>query len=174
VVKNNVFALPARHGVSFWQETDNPNLGSSSNLVAHNAFVTNVNNRQAVQFINDSTDNRFVNNVVVAVSSGGQLLATDGTTVDANTFESNAWISGSFGSEDDAPAYEPGSGELRLTEFDADWFQAFPAAVEHDPAGFAPSTSAPWLDEGELLPEATTDHDGAARHAPVDLGPFER
>ncbi len=90
VVKNNVFALPARHGVSFWQETDNPNLGSSNNLVAHNAFVTNVNNRRAVQFINDSTDNHFVNDLVVAVSSGGQLLATHGTTVDANTFESNA------------------------------------------------------------------------------------
>jgi hypothetical protein len=174
VVKNNVFALPARHGVSFWQETDNPNLGSSNNLVAHNLFVTGVDNRQAVQFINESTDNRFVNNVVAAVSDGGQLLATDGTTVDSNTFENNTWISGSFGSEDDAPAYEPGPTELRLTDFDADWFEAFPQTVAHDPADFAPSDTAPWLDQGDLLPEVTTDRDGTARHAPVDLGPFER
>ena len=174
VVTNNLFALPARHGVSFWQETDNPNLGSSNNLVAHNLFVTGIDNRQAVQFINESTDNRFVNNVVAAVSAGGQLLATDGTTVDSNTFENNAWLSGSFGSEDDAPAYEPGSNELRLTDFDADWFQAFPAAVEHDPAGFAPSATAPWLDRADLLPEVVTDRDGTARQAPVDLGPFER
>ncbi len=53
--------------------------------------MTGVDNRQAVQFINESTDNRFLNNVVVAVSDGGQLLATDGTTVDSNTLENNAW-----------------------------------------------------------------------------------
>jgi hypothetical protein len=182
-IVNNVFALPARHGVSFWQETDNPKLGASNNVVAHNLFVTSVDNRQAVQFINDSTDNRFENNVLVAVSidggtvsanDGGQLLATDGTTVDANDFAHNAWISGFFGSEDSAPEYTPGSDELRVTTFDAAWFAAFPTTVNHDPADFAPTAAAPWLDLGNLVDEAPTDHDGNARHAPVDLGPYER
>jgi len=182
-IKNNVFALPARHGVSFWQETDNPKLGASNNVVAHNLFVTSVDNRQAVQFINESTDNRFENNVLVAVSidgstvsanDGGQLLATDGTTVDANTFAHNAWLSGFFGSEDSAPEYTPGSDELRLTTFDANWFAAFPTALNHDPKDFAPTATAPWLDLGNLVDDVPTDHDGNARHDPVDLGPYER
>jgi hypothetical protein len=30
------------------------------------------------------------------------------------------------------------------------------------------------LNLGKLLSEVARDHDGAERHAPVDLGPFER
>jgi hypothetical protein len=182
-IKNNIFALPARHVASFWQETDNPKLGASNNFVAHNLFVTQTANRQAVQFINSSTGNQFKNNVVVAVSISGStasananapLLDTDSTTVQANTFEHNAWISGSFESEDDAPTYKPNATELRLTNFDAAWFAAFPTALARDPAGFAPTAVAPWLDQGNLLPEVPADRAGTARHAPVDLGPYER
>jgi hypothetical protein len=36
IVRNNIFAFYARHGVSCWQETDNPRLGSSNNSVHHN------------------------------------------------------------------------------------------------------------------------------------------
>jgi len=79
-----------------------------------------------------------------------------------------------LGSEDGAPAYEPGQSELRLTTFDAAWFAAFPLALAHDPSAFAPSATAPWLNQGSLLPEVPTDRDGTARHAPVDLGPYER
>jgi hypothetical protein len=182
-IKNNIFALPARHGASFWQETDNPKLGASNNLVAHNLIIVQVANRQAIGVLNSSTGNRFVNNVVVAVSisgsavsanANGQLLATDATTVQANTFEHNAWLSGYFGSEDSAPAYVPGATELRLTTFQSSWFAAFPTTVGHDPSAFAPSATAPWLDQGTLLPEVPVDRDGVARHAPTDLGPFER
>jgi hypothetical protein len=182
-IKNNIFALPARHVASFWQETDNPKLGASNNVVAHNLFVTQTANRQAVQFINSSTGNQFKNNVVVAVSIGGgtvsanagaPLLDTDSTTVSANTFAHNAWLSGGFTSEDGAAAYAPNANELRLTSFDPAWFVAFPTTVAHDPGGFAPTASAPFLDRGDLLPEVPTDRDGTPRHAPVDLGPFER
>ena len=149
----------------------------------HNLFVTKTTNRQAVQFINNSTGNQFKNNVVVAVSikgttvaanSGAPLLDTDATTVQANTFEHNAWISGSFASEDSAPAYAPGATELRLSSFESAWFAAFPTDVARDPAAFAPGATAPWLNQGELLPEVPTDRAGAARHTPVDLGPYER
>jgi len=182
-IKNNVFALPARHGASFWQETDNPKLGASNNVVVHNLFVTSVDNRQAVQFVNESTDNRFENNIVVAVSidgttvsanDNGQLLATDATTVDANTFAHNAWIAGFFGSEDSAPEYAPGSNELRVTTFDPSWFTAFPVTVDHDPRDFAPTATAPWLDLGPLIDEAPSDYAGNPRPDPADLGPFER
>ena len=57
---------------------------------------------------------------------------------------------------------------------DAAWFAAFPTTVGHDPAVFAPSASAPWLDKGNLLPEVPTDRAGTAGNTPVDLGPYER
>jgi hypothetical protein len=182
-IKNNIFALPARHGASFWQETDNPKLGSSNNFVAHNLFITQTANRQAIGVTNSSTGNQFKNNVILTVSisgstvsanSSGQLLATDASTVSANTFEHNAWISGFFGSDDAADPYAPNATELRLTNFDPAWFAAFPTTVAHDPAGFAPTATAPFLDLGNLLPEVLADRNGTLRHAPVDLGPFER
>ena len=182
-IKNNIFALPAKHGASFWQETDNPKLGASNNFVAHNLFIVQVSNRQAIGVTNSSTGNQFKNNVVVAVSisgsavsanANGQLLATDATTVAANTFEHNAWISGFFGSNDSSAAYTPAVTELRLTNFDPTWFTAFPTALARDPAAFAPTATAPWLGLGDLLPEVPTDRTGKVRQAPVDLGPFER
>jgi hypothetical protein len=182
-IKNNIFALPATHGASFWQETDNPKLGASNNLVAHNLFIVQVNDREAIGVIDSSTGNQFKNNVVVAVSiSGsavsanakGQLLATDSTTVQANTFENNAWISGYFGSNDSSAAYTPNATEHQFTNFAPTWFAAFPTTLGHDPAAFAPTATAPWLNLGSLLPEVPTDFTGKARQAPVDLGPFER
>ncbi len=182
-IKNNIFALPAKHGASFWQETSNPKLGSSNNLVMHNLFVTHVADQQAIGIINSSTGNQFKNNVVVAVSisgstvaahANGQLLATDSSTVAANTFEHNAWISGAFGSDDGAAAYVPNASEHRLTNFDAAWFTAFPTTMKRDASGFAPTASAPWLDKGNLLPEVPSDRTGADRKSPVDLGPYER
>jgi hypothetical protein len=182
-ITNNIFALPARHVASFWQETDNPKLGASNNFVAHNLFITQTANRQAIGVTDSSTGNQFKNNVVVAVSISGStvsananapLLDTDSTTVQANTFEHNAWISGGFTSEDTAPAYTPAATELRLTNFDPSWFAAFPTALARDPAGFAPTATAPFLNLGNLLPEVPTDRAGTLRHAPVDLGPYER
>jgi hypothetical protein len=181
-IKNNIFALPAKHGASFWQETDNPKLGSSNNLVAHNLFIVQVNDRQALGVTNSSTGNQFKNNVVVALTlSGstisanakGQLLTIDATTVKANTFEHNAWVSGYFGSDDNS-VFSPTATERIIPNVDSAWFAAFPTSVGHDPAAFAPTAATPWLDFGNLLPEIPTDRAGVIRHAPVDLGPFER
>jgi hypothetical protein len=183
LIKNNIFALPAIHGTSFWQETDNPKLGSSNNVVAHNLLITQTSGDHAIQFVVNSTGNQFKNNVVVAVSISGTtvsanakglLLDTDSTTVQANTFEHNAWISGYFDTEDSSAPYAPNASELRLTNFDPAWFAAFPTTVGRDPAAFAPSATAPWLDQGNLLADVPTDRAGTARHAPTDLGPFER
>ena len=183
VIRNNIFALPARHGTSFWQETNNPKLGSSNNLVAHNLFVTSVGNRPAIEIITSSTNNQVMNNVVVAVTIDGntiagnptgQLLETDQSTVNANTFEHNDWISGHFISRDAVAPYAPNTTEHRHSSLEMSWFTAFPTGLSHDPAAFAPTSTAPWLNLGALLGTAPTDRDGATRHAPVDLGPFER
>ena len=174
VIRNNIFALPARHGVSFWQETNNPKLGSSDNLVAHNLFVTSVDDRPVIEIIKSSTNNKVTNNVVASVNPNGQLLETDGSTVNANTFEHNDWISGHFISRDSSPPYAPNATEYRQTSFESSWFASSSTALGHDPSAFAPTTIAPWLNLGALLSAVPTDRDGAVRHAPVDLGPFER
>ena len=183
VIRNNIFALPARHGTSFWQETDNPKLGSSNNLVAHNLFVTSVGDRPVIEIIKSSTNNQVLNNVLVAVTVNGnavtanpdgQLLETDSTTVNATRFDHNDWISGHFISRDTAPPHVPSATEHRQTSFDPSWFAAFPTTLGHDPAAFAPTSTAPRLDLGNLLSDAPTDRAGTARHAPVDLGPYER
>ena len=49
--------------MSFWQETDNPKLGSSDNKILHNLFITT--GRHGVQFVNNSTRNEFANNVIL-------------------------------------------------------------------------------------------------------------
>ncbi len=63
--------------------------------------------------------------------------------------------------------------EVRQTSFTASWFRAYAATLGHDPTLFQPSATAPWLNQGNLLPQAPTDRAGRARVAPVDLGPWE-
>jgi PKD repeat protein len=146
-------------------------------------FVTSVGDRPVIEIIKSSTNNQVTNNVLVTVTingstvsanADGQLLETDGSTVNANRFEHNAWISGHCISLDTGSAYAPAATELRQANFEPSWFAAFPTALGHDPAAFAPTPSAPWLNLGAALSAVPKDRDGAARHAPVDLGPFER
>ena len=88
MIRNNIFGFYSRHGISFWQETDNPKLGSSDNKILHNLFIST--GRQAVQFINHSTRNEFANNVILGVRLSGAnvtanpaatLMEVDGTVV---------------------------------------------------------------------------------------------
>ena len=50
IIRNNIFGPQTRHNVSFWQETNNPKLGSSDNKIVHNLFITT--ERHGVQFSN--------------------------------------------------------------------------------------------------------------------------
>jgi hypothetical protein len=167
IVRNNLFALYARHGVSFWQETDNPKLGSSDNQVLHNLFVANVANRQMLQFVVNSDRNVLENNVFVGVGSNMLAMEVD-DTVGANQYRHNHYINARLDGR-------TASGEEQVSAtLETAWFQAFPAGASRDPDAWRPSASAPFLDRGELLPNASHDHTGKARSAPTDLGPFER
>ncbi len=75
VVRNNIFGPQMRHNVSFWQETDNPKLGSSDNKILHNLFITR--GRHAVQFANGSTRNDFANNLLIGISTDGDQPAAN-------------------------------------------------------------------------------------------------
>ncbi len=166
VMRNNIFALPTTHGVSFWQETDNPKLGSTDNLVFHNLFTTRTAGGEAVSFIVNSDRNLVKNNIFLSSVANGDLMEVDGTT-NANVYEQNVYISGVVNGR------TPGGNELVLATFDTGWFTAFPGALANDPNGYKPTASAPFLNRGALLPEVTLDRAGLLRSAPTDPGPFE-
>jgi hypothetical protein len=167
IVRNNIFARYARHGVSFWQETENPKLGSSDNQLLHNLFVANVANRQMVQFVVNSDRNVVENNLFVGVGSNMLAMEVD-DTVGANQYRHNHYIQARL------EGREPNAQEQVSATLNKAWFQAFPEAASRDVSSWAPSASAPFLGKGERLPNVTRDRAGKLRTASTDLGPFER
>jgi hypothetical protein len=174
VVRNNIFAFYARHGVSFWQETDNPRLGSRNNSVHHNLFIGK-NNRELCQFTDRSDENDVRNNVFIGVTISGravtaspdtQLLNLDGTTPNT-VFKNNYYVGGWM------EGHSVGSDEWQRADFDPAWFASLPFDQMGAASDFAPSASAPFRNLGALLADTPYDRSGVARHAPVDLGPIE-
>jgi hypothetical protein len=173
VIRNNIFGFYPRHGVSFWQETDNPKLGSSDNKILHNLFITT--GRHALQFINHSTRNEVANNVILGVRVSGAgvtanpsatLLEVDGT-VGENTYRSNLYVAGKIAGR------APNGDETAVADFSTDWFARFPTGLNHDPGDFRPTAKAPLLGKGRLLSGAPADRSGTARTGQVELGPIE-
>lgn len=166
MVRNNIFAFYARHGVSFWQETANPKLGSSDNWVMHNLFVTDQPNRQAVQFIVDSTRNVFKNNVLVGTVANALLMEVD-ASVSANVYANNFYTGGRI------EGRMVSASETVSATFNPNWFASFPSMLGRDPTAYLPVGSAPFKNAGPLLPDVLLDRAGHERTAPVDLGPHE-
>lgn len=173
LIRNNIFGPQARHNVSFWQETDNPKLGSSDNKILHNLFITTA--RHGVQFSVNSTRNEFANNVLLGIRVNGAtvagnpsalLMEVDGT-VGENVYRSNLYVSGRI------EGRPPNASESGRSDFSPAWFAKFPAGMSHDPDDFRPNPGAPFLGMGGPSPDAPTDRLGAARSGKVDLGPIE-
>jgi len=173
VVRNNIFGPQTRHNVSFWQETDNPKLGSSDNKILHNLFVTTA--KHGVKFEANSTRNEFANNLLLGVQTDGGkvtanpkalLMEVDDTAGD-NVYRANIYVSGHL------EGREPGAEETAREDFSMGWFANFPAALNHDPNGFTPTAEAPFLGLGTLSADAPADRNGTARNGKVDLGPIE-
>jgi hypothetical protein len=173
VIRNNIFGTQVRHNVSFWQETDNPKLGSSENKILHNLFITT--GRHAVKFENHSTRNEFANNVLLGVQINGTtvsanpnalLMEVDGT-VGENIYRGNLYVSGKL------EGRTPGSDEFVVQNFSPAWFAKFPAALNRDPADLRPMPGAPMIGRGAPSPAALADRAGVPRSGQVDLGPIE-
>ncbi len=173
IIRNNIFGPQARHNVSFWQETDNPKLGTSDNKIVHNLFITT--ERPAVQFNTNSTRNEFANNVLLGIQVDGDevtenptatLLEVDGTAED-NVYRSNFYAGGTIEgrSANDVESFRE--------DFSPSWFAKFPAALNHNPNDFKPTEEAPFVGTGALTPDAPTDRNGSPRSSEVDLGPIE-
>lgn len=174
VVRNNIFGFyNTRHGVSFWQETENPKLGSSENKILHNLFITT--QRHGVQFKAHSTRNEFANNVIVGVRINGgavnanpsALLMEVDDTVGENVYRGNLYISGKLDGR------HPNNLELVRPDFSAGWFAKFPTARNRDPGDFKPLPGSPLLGAGALTRDAPADRYGVVRTGKVDLGPIE-
>lgn len=173
VIRNNIFGPQTRHNASFWQETDNPKLAARENKILHNLFLTT--DLQAVQFLANSTDNEFANNVLigVAVNDGevtenptATLMEVD-DTADANDYRSNMYISGLV------EGRTPNESESLREDFSPQWFKAFSVEGSHNPNNLAPTEDAPFVDIGAHEANAATDRNGARRGEEVDLGPIE-
>ncbi|MGE3159594.1 MAG: hypothetical protein AB7K78_23120 [Xanthobacteraceae bacterium] len=173
VIRNNFFGFYPRHGGSFWQETDNPKLGSSDNKILHNLFITT--GRHALQFINHSTRNEFANNILLGVRGSGAGIAANpsatlmevDSTVGENVYRSNLYVAGKI------EGRAPNGTETAVAIFAADWFAKFPTGLNHDPNDFKPTARAPHLGKGALLPGASADRYGTVRKGQVELGPIE-
>jgi hypothetical protein len=173
LIRNNIFGFYPRHGVSFWQETDNPKLGSSENKIVHNLFVST--GRHAMKFENNSTRNEFANNVLLGVRINGNvvsanpsalLLDVDGTGGD-NIYRSNLYVSGKM------EGREPNAEESAQPDFSPAWFAKFPTALNRDPGDFRPTAQSPVMAKGALSPFASADRTGKPRPGQVNLGPLE-
>lgn len=174
VIRNNVSGFHARHNMSFWQETDNPALGSSDNVICHNLFI-GINSRHLLQFINDSTRNVVRNNLFLGLDLAGssatasdspELMQVDGTT-GQNTYAGNYFVGGYL------TGREPNSEEFTDSVFDPNYFESFPLDGMGSVLGFVPRPGAPFLDKGKAVPECAKDYRGVARSGAVDIGPFE-
>lgn len=173
MIRNNIFGPQTRHNASFWQETDNPKLGSSENRIFNNLFITT--KRHALKFENNSGRNILGNNVLLGISiEGGKVTAnpsallteTDATS-ENNQYHSNVYVSGTF------EGRKPGQDEMTLGDFEQSWFKAFPTGTSDPLDGFAPNAGAPFLDKGKATPDVPSDRFGTARRAPSDPGPIE-
>lgn len=173
VFRNNIFGFYPRHGVSFWQETDNPKLGSSDNKVFHNLFVST--QRHGIQFQNHSNRNEFANNVILGVRINGAtasanpsaLLMEVDDTVAENIYRSNLYVSGKL------EGRAPNAQETTRADFSPAWFAKFPTAFNRDPNDFKPMAGSPLLGLVAPIPGAPSDRYGVTRTGRADAGPVE-
>lgn len=175
VIRNNIFGPQTRHNASFWQETDNPKLGSSENRILHNLFIT-TNKRHAVKFSTNASRNIFAGNLVLGVSieggkvganPGALLMETDETSGD-NTAQGNVYLGGGI-----FEGREPGAGETVVKDFQPTWFAAFPKTSAEAFSGFTPQAGAPFLDKSKRSADVPVDMMGVVRKDPSDAGPIE-
>lgn len=172
IVRNNVSVFHELHDASFWQETRNPNLGSHDNLVFHNLFG-GTSTRHALQFIEGSTRNRVMNNIIIGTDTQGTtskaevvLLETDASAAD-NVYEANLYIGGHL------EGRSPGPTERAVATFDRGWFVDFAPRRTGRPGDFMTRSGSPAHRRAARRAEAPFDARGLERGDPTDLGPFQ-
>lgn len=99
IFRHNVVAFYTDHNTSFWQETDNPQLGSHSNQLTGNVFIGQRRGSHVLQFIKHSDRNQLVANVFIGMDlmghavKGVPLVETD-MPAEAQMWQDNVYIGG--------------------------------------------------------------------------------
>ncbi len=173
VIRNNIIGPQTRHNSTFWQETDNPKLGSSENKILHNLFITN--DRHGVKFENSSTRNLFANNLLLGVQlnknqargdAAALLMEVDQASRD-NAYRGNVYVAGRM------EGHEPTREETFEASFSPGWFAKFPMTIGHDPDSYAPTGKAPFVGKGRRQEDAPKDLNGTERSEATTAGPIE-
>ena len=175
VIRNNIFGFYSNHNTSFWQETDNPNLGSSNNTIEHNLFIGE-NSRHALQLINNSSNNTIRNNLLLGVTRNGSsvtansntvLIEQDDSTENTNIFAGNYLVGGR------TESFTPSASDELNNSFNVNWFASFPIGRTVDVSEFKPTANAPFIGHSGLLGTTTADIAGTTRFDPADPGPWK-
>ncbi len=151
VVRNNIFGPYQQHGVSFWQETNVPALGSSNNKIESNLFVGTSKWDHALQLIEHAVDNEVFNNVLIGVdmatgAADPEVLLFETDSTSQAEYAGNIYISGYV----DTP---PGDFDLQRTEtFSPGWFTGFPGPQSSTLSGWTPTQGAPFGQLGGWQP----------------------
>lgn len=139
VFKGNIIGPYARHGTSFWQQTPNPELGSSGNTINNNIFVGY--RPHILQFVRHSNNNIIDNNLFISLSSKLNvinqtfpLLELDETTSN-NVFKRNIYLSGT------SIGKTLHKSETKITHFDNGYFTY--NYTGSNPTAWLPSDSFP-------------------------------
>lgn len=176
IVRNNIIGPYARHGTSFWQETDNPQLGSSDNLVHHNLFIGVQANRHMLSFTRYSDRNDVRNNLFLGLSITPTdatanpdvvLMEVDTMTTSQNGFEGNYFCGGRL------DGHVANASEVVNAGFEPTWFEDFPLDSMGAPESFVPASTAPFLDVAPRTPQTLHDRAGRMRGDPTEPGPYE-
>jgi len=146
VIHHNVFGPYARHGVSFWQETAIPELGSSHNQITDNLFVGTTAWSHVLQLIEHASHNRVEGNLLLGLSPGDPagaseevLLVEQDRTGEGNVFAGNFYVGGAT----EGPTPEDFSGH-RAAQFSEVWFSSPPLSGAGDLSGWTPTDEAPF------------------------------
>jgi hypothetical protein len=144
VVRHNVFGPYARHGVSFWQETEVVALGSSNNMILNNLFVGASNGDHTLQLIEHADNNAVLNNVFLGVDMSSGLADEDVLLIEVDdtlkgpSFHDNIYLGGHV---DQAPS---DFDDRRSTTVSPDWFADFPHDNLGTLSGWTPTSEAPF------------------------------
>ncbi len=140
-VSHNIFGPYERHNTSFWQETDNPALGSSNNIIKDNLFVGY--REHLLQLVEDADANTVTGNILLALNTTATAAALSIVNIEVGansggTFSQNIYIGGY------TDGYTILSSEDERNDYDPAWFGNIGFGRINHPEDWTPVGSAPF------------------------------
>ncbi len=152
-VSNNIFGPYERHNTSFWQETNNPNLGSSDNIISENLFIGHKGH--LLQIIENADSNTVTGNILLALNSTATAAALSIVSIEVDatsdgTFSENMYIGGF------TDGHTILATEDERSDYDPDWFGNIGFGRINHPEDWTPNGTAPFGQFRGWLPPVLT------------------